>query len=142
MGVLDDMKRRVKGALDAVTGHAAVVDVTWTGTAEPGVTATVRITVTSTGGRVHGEAAVVDLHGEDDLDENLFDKAAEFLPGQADPQITFTIVGPFDLAPHQAKTFEGSFVFPADLDQTRTWLIRARVVMPGHDPHSRYAIFG
>lgn len=140
MGVVDKVKRGLKGALDAVTGHAAVVDVAWDGVAAPGARLTVRLTVTSTGGAVDAEAAVVDLHGEDDLDEGSLDKAAELLPGRADPEYTFTVVGPFELAPDQCKTFEGAFEFPADMDTSRIWLIRARVVMSGHDPRSAFAI--
>lgn len=140
MGVVDAVKRGLKGALDAVTGHAAVVDVTSHGVAAPGGRVTVRVTVTSTGGTVAADALVVDLHGEDDLDERLLDKAAELLPGRADPEYVFEIVGPFELTPHQCKTFEGEFAFPDDMDTSRTWLIRARVAVPGHDPHSAFAI--
>ena len=85
MGVVDAVKRGLKGALDAVTGHAAVVDVTWLGVAAPGARVAVRATVTSTGGAVAAAGLMVDLHGEDDLDEGLLDKAAELLPGRADP---------------------------------------------------------
>lgn len=141
MGVVESVKRGLKGALDHVTGHAAVVDVTWRGWAAPGEEASVRITVTSTGRSVTADAAVVDLHGEDDLDEGLLDRAAELLPGHADPEYTFRIVGPFALAPDQCKTFEGMFTFPDDLEPGRTWLIRARVVMGGVDPRSAFAIF-
>ncbi|TNF29153.1 MAG: hypothetical protein EP329_16420 [Deltaproteobacteria bacterium] len=141
MGVVGVLKQGLKGALDRVTGHAAVVDVTWWGRAAPGEEASARITVTSTGGTVKADAAVVDLHGEDDLDEGILDRAAELLPGRADPEYTFQIVGPFELAPDQCKTFEGTFRFPDDLEPGRTWLIRARVVMAGHDPRSAFAIF-
>lgn len=147
MGVVDKMKRGLKGAFDHVTGHAAVVDVTWSGRAAPGEEAQVRVTVTSTaargasGARIEADAVVVDLHGEDDLEEGLLDKAAELLPGQADPEYTFVVVGSFELEPGQCKTFEGAFRLPEDMDTTRTWLIRARVVMPGHDPRSAFTIF-
>lgn len=140
MGLADTAKHAAKTALDALTGGAAVVTLRWDGPPAPDALITVHVTVTSTGREVHATGAVIDLHGEDDLDEALLDRLAELLPGEADPHHTLRVADAFTLAPDQTKTFVATFHLPA-LTLGRSWLIRARVEVPGRDAASPYERF-
>lgn len=142
MGFIDTVKGKIKSTVDAVTGKAATVTLVTEGKFAPGEVITCALTVASTGNPLQSKAAYVDLHGEDDADETMLERAREFVLREGDPVVTFEIAGPFQLEAGQTKTLHGTFTVPMDLDLKRTWLVRGRVQAFGNDPDSPWAVLG
>lgn len=139
MSLIDSLKSSIKATLDAVTGHAAIVEIETEGTPSPSSWIEVKLTVTSTGREIDSKAAFVDLHGEDDLDESTLEKVREFLVDR-DPSYSFEVHGPFHVAA-EGKTFlHGRFRMPDDMDPKRMWLVRGRIKHAGLDPRSQYRL--
>ncbi len=140
MGFIDTVKSKVKSTLDAVTGKAATVSLATQGKFAPGEIIECTLTVISSGNAFESKAAYVDLHGEDDLDENVLEKAREFVMREGDPVITIEVHGPFSVAAGETKTLTGRFTVPTDLDLKRKWLVRGRIQAFGNDPDSAFAV--
>ncbi|MCC6623625.1 MAG: hypothetical protein IT385_20370 [Deltaproteobacteria bacterium] len=129
MGFLDKLKH-------AVTGGAATVELQkFDGKLEGGQLVFVRVAVTATED-FKSKGVFVDLHGEDDLDENVLDKAAELF--NPDPEYTWPVATDVTFEAGQARTFENAIALPATLEPGRTWLARARVEAVGKDPTSAW----
>jgi hypothetical protein len=134
MGLLDKLKHVVTG------GAAKVVLVKHSGTLAAGELVYVKVEVEAVAD-VKSKGLFVDLHGEDDLDESVLDKAAELF--NPDPSYAWPIAEAFELASGQKRVFENAISMPNDLVVgTRTWLVRARVEAPGKDPTSPWVKFG
>jgi len=130
MGFLDKLKH-------AVTGGAATVDLQkFDGKIEGGQLVFVRVVVTAIDDDLKSKGIYIDLHGEDDLDENVLDKAAEIF--NPDPEYTWPVATDVELTAGKASTFENAIALPATLEPGRTWLVRARVEAPGKDPASAW----
>jgi len=133
MGLLDKLKHVVTG------GAAKVTLVKHSGKLAAGELVYVRVEVEAVAD-LKSKGLFVDLHGEDDLDENVLDKAAELF--NPDPSYTWPIASAFELASGHKRVFENAVSMPNDLVVgTRTWLVRARVEAPGKDPASRWEKF-
>ncbi|MFO0751325.1 MAG: hypothetical protein U1F43_37505 [Myxococcota bacterium] len=133
MGLFDKLKH-------AVTGGAAKVDLQkFDGKLEPGELVFVRVTVTANDGDMKSKGVFIDLHGEDDLDENVLEKAAEIF--NPDPEYSWPVATDLTLPKGEAKVFENAIALPASLEPGRTWLIRARLEAVGKDPTSAWHRF-
>lgn len=129
MGFLDRLK-------NVVTGGAAKVELSeLEGAVEPESMLRVKVVVTAEA-ELKSKGVFVDLHGEDDLDENLLQKAAEIF--SPDPEFSYPLGEGFTLAKGESKTFANYIVLPKELPANRTWLFRARVEAPGKDPASAW----
>ena len=129
MGVLNKLK-------GVVTGGAAEVElVAIEGTVAPEATLLVRVRVTAAE-RLESKGCFIDLHGEDDLEENFFQKAAELF--DPDPEYTYPLTEAFELASGESKVVSHHIVMPKALPAARTWLFRARVAAAGKDPASAW----
>lgn len=134
MGLLDKLKH-------AVTGGAAKVElVKCDGKLAPGELVFVRVQVTANEGELKSKGVFVDLHGEDNLDENLLDKAAELF--NPDPEYSWPVATELTLQKGEARTFENAISLPASLEAGRTWLVRARLETVGKDPTSPWQKLG
>lgn len=134
MGILDRLKH-------AVTGGAAKVElVKHNGSLAAGEMVYVRVQVDAAQG-FDSDGVFIDLHGEDDLDEGVLDKAAEIF--NPDPEYSWPVQGATKFAANETAHIEGALQMPADFAPgTRTWLIRARVEAIGKDPTSAWVVFG
>ncbi len=134
MGILDRLKH-------AVTGGAAKVElVKHSGSLAAGEMVYVRVQVDAAQG-FDSDGVFIDLHGEDDLEENVLDKAAEIF--NPDPEYSWPIQGATKFAGNETVHIEGALQMPADFaTDARTWLIRARVEAIGKDPTSAWVAFG
>jgi hypothetical protein len=129
MGLLDKLK-------SVVTGGAARVElVAIEGTIAPAATLRVRVRVTALEA-LASKGCFIDLHGEDDLEESVFQKAAELF--DPDPEYTYPLTEAFALASGESKVVSEQIVMPTELPAERTWLFRARVEAPGKDPASAW----
>lgn len=133
MGIFDKLKH-------AVTGGAAKVElVKFDGKLEGGALVFVRVNVTANDAELKSKGVYIDLHGEDDMDESVLDKAAELF--NPDPEFSWPVATELTLPAGETKTYENAIAMPAELDPKRTWLIRARVEAPGKDPASAWTKF-
>lgn len=130
MGFFDKLKH-------AVTGGAATVDLQkFDGKIEGGQLVFVRVAVTANDVALESKGVYIDLHGEDDLDENVLEKAAEIF--NPDPEYTWPVATDLTIAAGETKNYENAIALPATLEPGRTWLVRARVEVPGKDPASAW----
>lgn len=133
MGIFDKLKH-------AVTGGAAKVELQkFDGKLEGGALVFVRVAVTANDAELKTKGIYIDLHGEDSLDENVIEKAAELF--NPDPEFSWPVSTDQVLPAGETKVFENAIALPPTLDASRTWLIRARVEAPGKDPTSAWAKF-
>jgi hypothetical protein len=124
---------RFKGV---VTGGAAKVELlAIEGTIAPEATVLVRVRVTAEQDFA-SKGCFIDLHGEDDLDESVFQKAAELF--DPDPEYSYPLTDAFELARGESKVVAQPIVMPKELPAERTWLFRARVEAAGRDPASAW----
>ncbi len=133
MGILNRLKH-------AVTGGAAKVElVKHNGSLLAGEMVYVRVQVDAAQG-FESDGIYIDLHGEDDLDESVLDKAAELF--NPDPEYSWPIQGATTFAAKETVHIEGALQMPADFAPgARTWLVRARVEAIGKDPTSPWVAF-
>jgi len=134
MGILDRIKH-------AVTGGAAKVElVKHSGILAPGEMVYVKVSVEAVSS-IDSDGVFIDLHGEDDLDESVLDKAAEIF--NPDPTFSWPLAAEFRLAAGDRRVFENAIAMPIDLKiGDRVWLVRARVEVTGKDPTSAWVEFG
>lgn len=133
MGLFDKLKH-------AVTGGAAKVElVKCDGTLAPGELVFVRIAVTANDSDMKSKGVFIDLHGEDDLDESVLDKAVELF--NPDPEYSWPIATELTLPKGETRTFENAISLPATIEAGRTWLVRARLEAVGKDPTSAWQPF-
>lgn len=134
MGLFDKLKH-------AVTGGAANVELQKAdGKLEGGQLVFVRVAVTANDADLKSKGVFIDLHGEDDVEENVLDKAAELF--NPDPEYSWPVATEISVPKGETKTFENAIALPAALEPNRTWLIRARVETVGKDPTSAWQKFG
>ena len=135
MGIVDALK----GMVHAVTGKAADIELKkYHGKLAPEAMIFVRVVVTANR-HLTSDGVFVDMHGEDDLEENVVQKLAEVF--KPDPELTYRVSKPFELQAGESKTFENVVGLPASFDTKRTWLIRARVEAFGNDPDTGFMIY-
>lgn len=139
MSIIDNLSGTLKATLDAVTGHSAIVELETEGKPAPSAWIEVKLTVTGTGHESNFKAAYIDLHGEDDLDENALETIREFLMDR-DPSYCFEVHGPFHVAADGKTFLHARFQMPADMDPKRKWLVRGRISHLGVDPRSQYRL--
>jgi len=133
MGIFDKLKH-------AVTGGAAKVELQkYDGKLEGGALVFVRVAVTANDNDLTSKGVFIDLHGEDDMDEKLLDKAAELF--NPDPEFSWPVATDQVFPVGETKVLENAIALPPTLEQSRTWLIRARVEAPGKDPSSAWVKF-
>ena len=138
MSFLDNVKNKIKQVADSVTGNAATVALETSGKFAAGEIITAKVTITSTGNAVSSKGVFVDLLGQDDDNENLVEKAREFVTRDTDPVHEIAVGEGFELAAGETKVVSGQFTVPADLDAKRVWYVRGRVQTFGNDPNSDY----
>lgn len=133
MGILDRIKH-------AVTGGAAKVElVKHTGNLAPGEMVYVKVSVEAVSA-IDSDGVFIDLHGEDDPDEGMLDKAVEIF--NPDPTFSWPLAAGFKLAAGETRVFENAIAMPVDLKiGDRIWLVRARVEVTGKDPTSPWVEF-
>ena len=145
MGFMD----KIKGAMNAVTGHAAKVQLEFNPpVAMPGDKVTVKITATSTGNEVKSKGVFIDLAGL----EKIKIRSGQVMGVQTDVNVekavmdqAFPIAPAFVLGKGETKTWEATIQVPATAQPTysgnftnHSWKIRGRVEAFGNDPHSEY----
>ncbi len=145
MGFLD----KIKGAMNAVTGNAAKVELEFMpAVAYPGDKVKVTIKATSTGNEVKSKGVFVDLQGR----EEIKIKRNAVMGVENDVAVTKTtleqalqIAPAFVLGKGETKVFEGMIEIPtaaqpsyAGAFTAHQWEIRGRLEAFGNDPDSGY----
>ncbi len=168
MGFFDKLKKSIK----VVTGGAAKVAIEWEPKmAVPGQVLAVKITLQSTGDEVKSKGVYVDFHGDETVpappkpkqeEPPQYEPAPDPLPpsvntdereteleedGTEDNRVcseTYSLCGPFVLAPNESKVVEGSVKLPQAIKPTSDeelgchYVIRGRLEALGTDPSSGY----
>lgn len=142
MGFFD----KIKGAVQAVTGGAANVDITYAERATAGSTVAVKVTVTSKGSEIKSKGVYVDFTGHEQVHVTKKDdaKLAEDLRvGASHSAQEFQIAPALTLAAGETKTFEGTIQLPPTLQPTfagryaqNQYQLRGRLEATGNDPDS------
>ena len=144
MGFFD----KLKGAMHAVTGGAATVNIEYQPLVFPGDTFGVRITATASTNAIKGDGIFVDIRGVEEIrlkkseSENLTEDVEI---NRTSLEKSFQIAGPFQLDANATMQWEGTIQLPSNAQPTfdgqicdHGWGIRGRLSMFGNDPDSGF----
>jgi sporulation-control protein spo0M len=142
MGFFD----KLKGAVHAVTGGAATVDIQYAEKATAGQTIPVKVTVTSKGAEIKSKGVFVDFRGAERIaiskrdDSNL---SEDFHRDLAHSKQEFKLCGEFVLGAGETKSFEGTVSLPPNLQPSyegrftkNVYEVQGRLEAKGNDPDS------
>lgn len=142
MGFFD----KIKGAVQAVTGGAAAVEITYAEKASAGSTVAVKVTVISKGSEVKSKGVYVDFAGHENVHVTKKDDAKlgeDLRVGAGHSAQEFQIAPALTLGAGETKTFEGTIQLPPTLQPTfagkfaqNQYQIRGRLEATGNDPDS------
>jgi predicted secreted protein len=144
MGLLD----KLKGAVHAVTGGAATVEIQYAEKANAGAQLPVRVTVTSKGAEIKSKGVFVDFEGVEKIhipkkEEQKFNE--DYHKQFSHSTQTFQLTGEFVLGAAETKVFEGNITIPPTLQPAfegrftkNLYQIRGRLEAKGNDPDSGY----
>jgi SpoOM protein len=144
MGFFD----KIKGAVHAVTGGAATVEITYADKATAGSTVPVKVTVTSKGAEIKSKGIYVDFQGEESVhiskkDESKFSE--DYRRSFDHSKQEFALCGEFVLAAGETKTVEGTISLPSNLQPSfegritkNVYSVRGRLEAKGNDPDSGF----
>jgi hypothetical protein len=142
MGFFD----KIKGAVQAVTGGAATVEITYAERATAGSTVAVKVTVTSKGSEIKSKGVFVDFAGHEQVHVNKKDDAKlteDLRVGAQHSAQEFQIAPALTLGAGESKSFEGTIQLPPTLQPTfagrytqNNYQLRGRLEATGNDPDS------
>ena len=144
MGFFD----KLKGAVQAVTGGAATVEIQYAEKAIAGASLPVKVTVTSKGAEIKSKGVFVDFEGVEKLhvpkkEEQKFTE--DFHKQVSHSTQEFQLCGEFVLGAGETKTFEGNITLPPSLSPSfdgrwskNLYQLRGRLEARGNDPDSGF----
>lgn len=143
MGFFD----KIKGAVNAVTGGAAKVEMEYLPMVMAGEKLAVRIKATSTGQKVESKGVYVDLAGTEKIkirrSQAGTESDVELSNATFEKQIL--IAPAFTLEANETKQWEGVIEMPAGVEPTfsgayakHEWFVRGRIEAFGNDPDTGY----
>lgn len=144
MGLLD----KLKGAVHAVTGGAATVEIQYAEKVNAGGAVPVRVTVTSKGTEIKSKGVFVDFEGVERItiskkDEQKFSEDYHRQISHSTQE--FQLCGEFVLGAGETKTIEGSVNLSPTLQPSfegrwskNIYQVRGRLEAKGNDPDSGY----
>ena len=142
MGFFD----KIKGAVNAVTGGAATVEITYAERVSAGGAVPVRVTVTSKGSEIKSKGVYVDFEGNEHIHISKKDDSKlteDYRRSVEHSQQEFQICGAFVLAAGESKTVEGTVQLPSTLQPSfegrfakNQYQLRGRLEATGNDPDS------
>lgn len=145
MGFMD----KLKGAVKAVTGGSAKVDIEYSTEAlMPGETLSVTITITSTVGDMKSKGVFIDVQSEEvvNINKNVSQQLESNLRVSRETfKQSFQVAPEFVLAAGETQTFEGEITLPPNVQPSYSgqftqhkWSIRGRLDVRGNDPDSGF----
>lgn len=144
MGFFD----KIKGAVNAVTGGAATVEITYAERITAGASVPVKVTVTSKGAEIKSKGVFVDFEGSEQIhipkkDEQKFSE--DYRRALSHSTQEFQLCGEFVLGAGETKTVEGVIAVPPTLQPSfegrwtkNLYQVRGRLEAKGNDPDSGY----
>lgn len=144
MGLLD----KLKGAVHAVTGGAATVEIQYAEKVNAGASVPVRVTCTSKGAEIKSKGVFVDFEGVEKVhipkkEEQKFNE--DYHKQFSHSTQTFQLCGEFVLGAGATQVFEGHINLPPTLQPSfdgrfvdNVYQIRGRLEAKGNDPDSGY----
>lgn len=144
MGILD----KLKGAVHAVTGGAATVEIQYAEKVTAGAAVPVRVTVTSKGAEIKSKGVFVDFEGVEKIhipkkEEQKFSE--DYHRSLAHATQEFQLCGEFVLGAGETKVVEGTINLPSTLQPSfegrwskNLYQVRGRLEAKGNDPDSGY----
>jgi len=144
MGLLD----KLKGAVHAVTGGAATVEIQYAEKVNAGQAVPVRVTVTSKGSEIKSKGVFVDFQGVERIsipkkEEQKFNE--DYSRHLAHSTQEFQLCGEFVLGAGETRTIEGSINLPPGLQPSfdgrwskNVYEVRGRLEAKGNDPDSGF----
>ncbi len=144
MGLLD----KLKGAVHAVTGGAATVEIQYAEKVAAGGSLAVKVTVTSKGAEIKSKGVYVDFEGVEQIhipkkEEQKFSE--DYHRSLSHSTQEFQLCGEFVLGAGASKTVEGVINVPPTLQPSfdgrwtkNLYQVRGRLEAKGNDPDSGY----
>lgn len=144
MGFFD----KIKGAVQAVTGGAATVEIHYAERVSAGAAVPVRVTVTSKGAEIKSKGVFVDFEGVERI--SIPKKEEQKFTEDYHRQVShstqeFQLCGEFVLGAGETKTIDGSINLPSTLQPSfegrwakNVYQVRGRLEAKGNDPDSGY----
>ena len=142
MGFFD----KIKGAVNAVTGGAATVEITYADKATAGTSVPVKVTVTSKGTEIKSKGIFVDFEGNEHVHVTKKDDSKlgeDYRRSFEHSKQEFKLHGEFVLGAGESKTVEGTISLPSNLQPSfegrttkNTYTVRGRLEAKGNDPDS------
>lgn len=146
MGFLD----KLKGAVHAVTGGAATVEITYPDRVTAGAAVPVKVTVTSKGAEIKSKGVFVDFEGEERISISKKDDsklAEDYHRSVGHSKQEFQLCGEFVLGAGESKTLDGSITLAATLQPSfegrhakNLYQVRGRLEAKGNDPDSGWKV--
>jgi len=144
MGFFD----KIKGAVNAVTGGAASVEIQYPEIITAGSTIPVKVTATSKGAEVKSKGIFVDFTGLEKIAVSRRDDSKlseDYHREVAHSTQEFQLCGELVLGANETKVIEGTITIPATLQPSfegkhtkNLYQVRGRLEAKGNDPDSGY----
>ena len=142
MGFFD----KIKGAVNAVTGGAATVEITYAERITAGASVPVKVTVTSKGTEIKSKGVFVDFEGNEQVHVSKKDDSKlgeDYRRSFEHSKQEFQLCGEFVLGAGESKTVEGTIPLPSSLQPSfegrctkNIYQVRGRLEAKGNDPDS------
>ena len=142
MGFFD----KIKGAVNAVTGGAATVEITYAERITAGASVPVKVTVTSKGTEIKSKGVFVDFEGTEAVHISKKDDSKlgeDYRRSVEHSKQEFQLCGEFVLGAGESKTIDGTLQLPSSLQPSfegrfakNTYAVRGRLEAKGNDPDS------
>ena len=142
MGFMD----KLKGAVNAVTGGGAAVEITYAERVTAGASVPIKVTVTSKGAEIKSKGVYVDFHGTESITVTKKDDAKlteDYRRSVDHSKQEFQLCGEFTLGAGETKVVEGTITLPSSLQPTfegrfghNQYRLQGRLEAKGNDPDS------
>ena len=146
MGLLD----KLKGAVHAVTGGAATVEIQYAEKVAAGGSLAVKVTVTSKGAEIKSKGVYVDFEGSEQIHIPKKDEqkvSEDYRRALSHSTQEFQLCGEFVLGAGESKTLDGSITLAATLQPSfegrhakNLYQVRGRLEAKGNDPDSGWKV--
>lgn len=146
MGFMD----KLKGAVNAVTGGGAAVEITYAERVTAGASVPIKVTVISKGGEIKSKGVYVDFEGTESITVSKKDDsklAEDYRQSHGHSKHEHQLCGEFVLGAGETKVIDGTIPLPASLQPSfegrfarNVYNVRGRLEAKGNDPDSGWKV--